>query len=235
MVGPPRALTVLVVYGRTAPFPFLHGETPSCYGVMALSVNPLGTVRQPVPFHLHNFLIIYNHPCRHHHSLRWTDHSSTTMADITYKTVMNVTIIWDHLKSSRAFQDRAGELIFSRMFELEPKLLSLFHFSDDEGLTANVQFSAHARVIVDMIDMAVSALGPDLDPLAEDLIELGQRHVKYGVPCDCLPVMEKAVMFALEEILQDKITREDRKSWQTIFHFVITHMTKGMKGRGCLL
>lgn len=41
--------------------------------------------------------------------------------------------------------------------------------------------------------------------------------------------MERAVMYAMEELLEDKFTREDRNSWQVVFHFMIQHMIIGMK------
>lgn len=36
-------------------------------------------------------------------------------------------------------------------------------------------------------------------------------------------------MYALEELLDNQFSKEDRNSWQVIFHFMITHMVKGMK------
>lgn len=83
--------------------------------------------------------------------------------------------------------------------------------------------------MVDMIDCAVGLLGPDLDPLKEDLLDLGKRHISYGVSSDYFPVMEKAVMYMLEELLDDMLTKKDRQAWQVIFHFMISNMMKGMK------
>ena len=80
-----------------------------------------------------------------------------------------------------------------------------------------------------MIDLAVGFLGPDLDPLKEDLLDLGQRHIGYGVRSEYLPVMERAVMYAMEELLDDKFTKDDRNSWRSVFQFMITNMKKGMK------
>jgi len=83
----------------------------------------------------------------------------------------------------------------------------------------------------DLLSQFVSSgfLGPDLDPLKDDLIDLGKRHIGYGVKSEYLPVMERAVMFAMEEILADHFTKDDRNAWQVVFHFMITHMVTGMK------
>jgi hemoglobin-like flavoprotein len=105
--------------------------------------------------------------------------------------------------------------------------MKLFKF-DNVDLKSNAKFRAHADSMVDMVDMAVSLLGPDLDPLAEDLVDLGKRHIAYGVKMEYLPIMERAVLYAMEEMLKGSFTPKDRRSWQLVFHFMITNMVKGM-------
>lgn len=124
---------------------------------------------------------------------------------------------------------RGFSLDSGRAFELEPEIKAVFQLSDIDDVKAHPKFLSHARAMVDMTDCAVSFLGPDLDPLAEDLMDLGKRHASYGVQPDHLPVMEKSIMYAIEELVGNKVTREDRNSWQTVFHYLITHMRKGMK------
>ena len=83
--------------------------------------------------------------------------------------------------------------------------------------------------MVDMIECVVSLLGPDLEPLKEELHVLGKRHIDYGVSPKYFPVMEKAVIYTLEELLDDKFTRKDRNSWQALFHYMIIEMTDSME------
>lgn len=83
--------------------------------------------------------------------------------------------------------------------------------------------------MVEMIDCAVSFLGPDLDAFREDLMDLGKRHSAYGVQPDYLPIMARAVMFALDELLGNKLTKEDRQSWQLMFAYMIGCMSTRMK------
>ena len=148
---------------------------------------------------------------------------------VTYSDVMNVITSWDKAKSTPDFEKVAGEVILSRLFKLEPKARALFGFSMNETITENPKFAVHSKVIVGMFDMAISFLGPDLEPIEFELMDLGQRHIAYGVTSDLLPVMERAVMYALEGILDGKLTRDDRGSWQVVFHFIIDHMNKGIK------
>lgn len=148
---------------------------------------------------------------------------------VTYTDVMNVTQTWDKAKATPKFEQVAGEAILTRLFKLEPKSREMFGFSDDEAVTKNPKFAVHSKSMVDMLDLAVSFLGPDLEPIEFELLDLGKRHIAYGVHIAYLPMMERSVMYALEGILGDKLTREDRGSWQVVFQFMIEHMTKGMK------
>ena len=152
------------------------------------------------------------------------------MASVSYTDVMNVTTTWDKAKRTPNFEQVAGEAILTRLFHLEPEARSLFGFTADEKVTGNAKFGHHSKVMVDMFDMAIAFLGPDLEPIEYELIDLGQRHIAYGVQATYLPIMERAVIYALEGILEDNLTREDRGSWQVIFQFMIEHMTKGMNG-----
>jgi hemoglobin-like flavoprotein len=120
-----------------------------------------------------------------------------------------------------------SQSVICRIFEFDTELMKLFKF-DKADLKSNAKFRAHADSMVDMMDMAVSLLGPDLDPLAEDLVDLGQRHIAYGVKLEYLPIMERAVLHAMEEMIP-KFSSKDRKSWELVFHFMISNMIKGMR------
>jgi len=99
----------------------------------------------------------------------------------------------------------------------------------NEDIKTNLKFDIHAAAMVDMIDCAVAFLGPDLDPLEEQLITLGKRHVKYGVKPQYLLVMGQAVLFALQQILGSKFTLDDTRDWTTVFQLMSSKMALGMK------
>lgn len=153
------------------------------------------------------------------------------MVEISYNSVMDVTTSWDKLKHIKNYHQIAGEIIFCRVFEIEPAARKLFTFSNDEDIRKNPNFSRHANQMVDMIDCAVAFLGPDMEPLKEELMHLGERHLAYGVEAKYLPLMEKAVEYALEELLGDKFTRAQRNSWQEVFYYMVQQMTAGMEQR----
>lgn len=51
-------------------------------------------------------------------------------------------------------------LSFYSLFQLEPAARALFNFTDAEDVKANANFERHATAMVDMVDCAVSFLGP---------------------------------------------------------------------------
>jgi hemoglobin-like flavoprotein len=150
------------------------------------------------------------------------------VADVSYAAVMEVTNSWDRLKMVPDYKNKAGELIFTRLFEIEPTARSLFGFVEKEELRSNPKFGFHANQMISMIDSAVALLGPDLEPLREDLNGLGKRHIAYGVKEQYLPVMEKAVVYAMDELLGKGFSRSDRDSWKDVFYFMVTEMIQGM-------
>jgi hemoglobin-like flavoprotein len=156
-----------------------------------------------------------------------------TSKEVTYTVAMNVSTSWDTLKMTDNYKEVVGELIFQRLFELEPKTRSIFQMGDvgNKDLKSHPNFTKHAHVIVDMIDYAVDCLGPDVDSLAEHLNDLGRRHIGYGVQASHVPIMGEASVFALEKVLGSQFTASDRKDWTTIFQFMTGNMIKGMMKR----
>jgi hypothetical protein len=71
-----------------------------------------------------------------------------------------------------------------RLFELEPEARTIFGFdknSDLSVLSQSPRFTKHAKYFIQMIDKALGMLGPDIELLTEILLDLGAKHVGYGV------------------------------------------------------
>jgi len=80
-----------------------------------------------------------------------------------------------------------------------------------------------------MIDCVVAFLGPNLDSLEDFLLDLGARHVRYGVQASDIPLMGDASILAMKQVLGDKFSDSDHSDWVVIFQFVCEKMVEGMK------
>jgi methyl-accepting chemotaxis protein len=104
----------------------------------------------------------------------------------------------------------------------------IFHFKDGEDMRKNPCYIMHAKATVERLDMAVCLLGPDLDPLEEDLRDLGERHLSYGVRPKNLPNMVKSLIGAIENVLKDEFSAEDKEGWDAVLGFMVESMAMGM-------
>jgi hypothetical protein len=153
------------------------------------------------------------------------------MSELRYSTAMQVYKSWEAIKGTDHV--RTAMVVYTRLFELEPNANALFGFGGTDGTSitaaANPVFAAHVRALFDTLDLIVNSLGPDLEPLAQELVELGRRHRLRGVPASYLPLMARAFLDATGQLLLSKNDpEEDKKAWREIFEFVISHMTAGM-------
>jgi hypothetical protein len=115
-----------------------------------------------------------------------------------------------------------------RLFILEPMALKILKFDPTEDVTKNAAFPCLARIMFDMVDLAVGFLGPDLDPLTEDLLALGSRHVAYGVEPEYFCAMGVALIYALKSLLPG-FSETDEESWTAVFRFMILRMATGLR------
>ena len=79
------------------------------------------------------------------------------------------------------------------------------------------RFIKHAKYFVQMIDKALSMLGPDIEILTEILMELGEKHVKYGVKPEYFPSMGRALIESIQELLGDSFTDDIKGDWLEVY------------------
>jgi len=78
-----------------------------------------------------------------------------------------------------------------------------------------------------MIEKAVGMLGQDDAELTETLLELGKKHVTYGVRAEYFPFMTKAIMKMMKEILGAEFTPQDEEAWVDILSLFIADIVRG--------
>ena len=120
---------------------------------------------------------------------------------------------------------------------MAPAAVVLFGFPsttkfDDPGLKFDPGFLAKATSPIVALDMVIGMLGPDLDPVQEQLFELGARHRAYGcVPSHWL-VVGDALFYVLTQALGDTFDGPTQQSWTILFNFMGYHMIQGLIASG---
>lgn len=102
--------------------------------------------------------------------------------------------------------DAAGELFYSRLFELDESLRSLF--SSD--------IKPQSKRLMDVLGTAVHHLH-DLDTLVPVVQKLGHRHRAYGVEPEHFETVGEALLWTLEQGLGEHYTPEVADAWSTAY------------------
>jgi hypothetical protein len=125
-------------------------------------------------------------------------------------------------------------LLLYRLFTLEPPAQLIFGFPKDmnpnsESVLKNPRFVKHAKYFIQMIDKALSMLGPDIEILTEILLELGEKHVGYGVKPEYFPSMGRALIATVEENLGDSFTSDIKADWVEVYGALSYDMIRAQK------
>lgn len=124
-------------------------------------------------------------------------------------------------------------LVSFRLFELEPDAKAIFGFDKKADVAKELakapRFIKHAKYFIQMIDKALGMLGPDIELLTEILLDLGQKHVGYGVKPEYFPSMGRALIYAVKEQLGDGFTDETKDAWVEVYGALSYDMIRAQK------
>jgi methyl-accepting chemotaxis protein len=117
---------------------------------------------------------------------------------------------------------------------MEPGAQRVFGFPKDMDSSSpevlkSRRFLRHATYFVQMIDKALSMLGPDIDILTEILLELGEKHVRYGVKPEYFSSMGRALIESLAAELGDDFTSDVKADWVEVYGALSYDMIRGQK------
>lgn len=102
--------------------------------------------------------------------------------------------------------DQAAALFYGRLFTLDPGLRTLFRGDMQQ----------QGRKLMQMIAAAVRGLD-DLGALVPTLRALGSRHRGYGVTPRSYDTVGQALMWTLEQGLQEAFTPRVRSAWERFY------------------
>lgn len=116
-------------------------------------------------------------------------------------------------KKVETISDKAAELFYARLFELEPDLEQLFKSDMKE----------QGKKLMQMLGVAVANLH-QLDQVTEAVRELGRRHVDYRVKAEDYDTVAEALLWTLGQGLGDDFTDEAREAWTETYVTLATVM-----------
>ena len=112
--------------------------------------------------------------------------------------------------------DKAAELFYGRLFELDPSVKSMF----------KTDMTGQGKKLMKTINIAVEALD-DVEPLIPTLKEMGAAHVGYGVKDKDYNTVGAALLWTLEQGLGDAFTDEVKNAWGAVYEVLANTMKEG--------
>lgn len=109
--------------------------------------------------------------------------------------------------------DTAAILFYDRLFALDPSIRCLFK--------GNMQFQG--RMLMQTIGLAVKGLHQP-ETILSTVQELGKRHKAYGVKEEHFDTVGAALLWTLEQGLEEEFTPEIRESWAAAYSLLANVM-----------
>lgn len=72
-------------------------------------------------------------------------------------------------------------------------------------------------------------LGPDIEILTEILMELGEKHVRFGVKAEYFPCMGRALIDTIAEELGPSFTTDMKADWNEVYGAMAYDMIRAQK------
>ncbi len=109
--------------------------------------------------------------------------------------------------------DKAAELFYGKLFELDPNLKPLFKGDMQE----------QGKKLMTMITVAVNGLN-DLEKIVSAVKALGVRHVGYGVEDSHYDTVGSALIWTLGKGLGEEFTDALKAAWIKVYTLLATTM-----------
>lgn len=150
---------------------------------------------------------------------------STTMIDATKEaeeeeglTPAKIKLVQDSFAQVEPIAEKAAEIFYSKLFEKDPSLKSLF-----KG-----DMKAQGQKLMSMIATAVNGL-KNIDAIVGAVQDLGKRHVGYGVEDSHYDTVGAALIETLEAGLGDAFTPKVKAAWIEVYTLLATTMKDAAK------
>ena len=129
---------------------------------------------------------------------------------MTPKQIGLIKVTWDKVFP---IADKAAELFYGKLFELDPELKPLF--SGD--------MTEQGKKLMSTINLVVEGL-ENLEELVPAVQDLGIRHAGYGVKDEHYDTVAEALLWTLGQGLGDDFTDEVKEAWTEAYVILATTM-----------
>lgn len=126
-----------------------------------------------------------------------------------------IKLVKDSFAKVAPIADKAAELFYAKLFELDPALKPLF-----KG-----DMVQQGKKLMTMIATAVNSLDR-LEEIVPAVQNLGKKHVDYGVKAEDYATVGEALIWTLGQGLGDDFTSDVKDAWVTIYSILADTMTK---------
>ncbi|KAL3908086.1 MAG: hypothetical protein SGARI_003222 [Bacillariaceae sp.] len=142
---------------------------------------------------------------------------------------------WSKIMAIPDYDDVAGELLFKRIFEINPDASIYFKFTDgfettDEAMYKQQVFKQHASGVILTVTAAIELLEKgDTEKLFKVLKELGATHLSLGLTLEKAhyDLVGQALLDTLEKALGDDFTTETKAAWSGVYDVITEKMMEG--------
>ncbi|KAG6553558.1 hypothetical protein Mapa_004471 [Marchantia paleacea] len=135
-------------------------------------------------------------------------------------------------------KDSSGNalIFFTKIFEMAPDMRDLFPFTQDPTLPLekNYKLKAHALLVFKLTGDAAVQLGENgsIQSLHPKLIDLGKKHLGYGVLLEHFVVVKSALLHTIEGAVPAEWSAEQKdattQAWSGAYDVVVAVMQAEM-------
>lgn len=113
-----------------------------------------------------------------------------------------IQLVQASFKKVAPIAEKAAEIFYARLFELDPALKKLFkHDMKEQG-----------KKLMATLGVVVAGLN-NLDAIVPVAQRLAIKHIDYGVKAEDYTVVGNALLYTLKQGLGDEFTAEVKQSW----------------------
>jgi hemoglobin-like flavoprotein len=133
---------------------------------------------------------------------------------------MQIQLVQNSFQAVIPIQEKAAELFYGRLFELDPPLRSMFK---GDMVEQGRKLMKTLATVVRGLDNAQSVL-----PVVRDL---GARHLDFGVTDDQYDTVGAALIWTLEQGLGDAFTSDVMNAWVEAYTLISNTMIEGANAK----